>query len=69
MMTPTKEAFENPEAKGENTGKPYFLLLARYFLPFKKQIYIFETHLFCGQLMLSLWTCPTLLSLGKGIHH
>ena len=41
----------------ENTDYRHFLLFTQYFLPFPKQISIFQSHLFCCLQMLSIWTC------------
>ena len=36
--------FENIEGKGENAGHQHFLLCPQCFLPFQKQISIFQSH-------------------------
>ena len=42
--------------KGENAGNQHFLLFPQSFVPFPKQILVFQSHLFCRLLMLSIWT-------------
>ena len=46
-MTLRKKPFENIVGKGENAGNQHFLLFPQCFLPLKKQISIFDTHLNC----------------------
>ena len=48
--------FENIVGKGENAGNHDFLLFPQYFLPFPKQITIFQSPRFCRLQMLSVWT-------------
>ena len=55
-MTFKRKAFENMVGKGENAGKQDFLLVQQYFLPFPKQIYMFQLHSFCCLQMLSFLT-------------
>ena len=45
VMTREKKTFENIVGKGENAGNQYFLLFPQCFLPFPKQISIFDTYL------------------------
>ena len=40
-----KKPFENVVEKGENAGNQHFLLFPQCFLPFPKQISIFQSHL------------------------
>ena len=42
-----KETFENIVEKGENAGDQHFLLFPHCFLPFPKQISVFQSRLFC----------------------
>ena len=42
LMTLRKKVFENIVAKGENAGNQHILLLPQSFLPFPKQISIFQ---------------------------
>ena len=53
---PEKESFENIVGKGENAGNQHFLLFPQCFLPFPKQISIFQPNLICCLQMLSIWT-------------
>ena len=61
--------------KGENAGNQQFLLFPQCFLPFSKQISVFESHLFYLLQMLSIWTGPKFCSLVKtyrpnpSLHH
>ena len=49
-------AFVNIEGKGENAGiNQHFLLSPQYFLPFPKQISIFQLQLFCRPQMFPIW--------------
>ena len=57
-MTLKKKPFEKIVGKGEDAGKLHFLLFPQCFLPFPKQISIFQSHLFCRLQMLSI--CPVL---------
>ena len=43
-MTLRKKPFENIVGKRENNGNQHFLLFPQCFLPFPKQISIFDTH-------------------------
>ena len=57
LLTTLKEkAFENIVGKGENAGNQHFLLFPQCFLPFPKQISIFQLHSICRLQMLSIWT-------------
>ena len=47
LMTLRKEAFENIFGKAENAGNQHFLLFPKCFLPYLKQISIYESHSFC----------------------
>ena len=57
LNDPEKKAFENIVGKRENAGNQHFLLFPQCFLPFPKQISIFQSHLLCCLQMLSIWTC------------
>ena len=46
LMTLYKKPFENIVGNGENAGNQHFLLFPECFLPFLKQISIFQLHLF-----------------------
>ena len=48
--------FENIVGKGENTGNQPFLLFPQCFLPFPKQISIFQSLFFHPLRILSIWT-------------
>ena len=48
--------FENMVGEGEHAGNQHVLLFLQCFLPFQKQISIFQSHLFCPLQMLSIWT-------------
>ena len=54
LTTLKKKAFENILGKGENAGNQNFVLSPKCFLPFTKQILIFESHLFCPLHMLPI---------------
>ena len=56
LTTQTEKPFENIVGKGENAGNLHFLLFPQCFLPFTKQISIFQSPLFCRLHMLSIWT-------------
>ena len=56
LTTLTERPFENIVEKGENTDNQHFLLLVQCFLPFAKQILIFQSHLFCCLSVLSILT-------------
>ena len=56
LTTLGKKALENILGKGENAGNQHFLLFPKWFLPFQKQISVFELHLFCGLQVFSIWT-------------
>ena len=56
LATLTKKAFENIVEKGENAGNQHVLLFQQCFLPFAKQISIFQPHLFCCLQILSIST-------------
>ena len=56
LTTRKKKAFENILGKGENAGNQHFLLFPKCFLPFPKQMLIFESHLLCHLQMLSIWS-------------
>ena len=56
LTTLIKKHFENIVGKGENAGNQHFLLFPQCFLPFSKQISIFQSHFFCCLRMLSIWT-------------
>ena len=64
FTTLKKKAFGNIVGKGENAGFQHFRLFPEYFVPFKTQVSIFWSHLFCRLQMLSIWTSLKLL-LGK----
>ena len=53
-----KKRFENIVENGENDSNQHFLLFPQCFLPFPKQISIFQSHLFCCLHVLSIWTSP-----------
>ena len=46
---PKEESVENIVGKEENAGNQHFLLFPQCFLPFPKQISIFDTHLTLSQ--------------------
>ena len=48
--------FENTVGKGENTGNQHFLFFPQCFLPFQREISIFQSHLFCHLQVFSIWT-------------
>ena len=56
MNDPKIEAFENIVGKGENAGNQDFLVFPQCFLPFPKQIKIFQLNWTCRLKMLSIWT-------------
>ena len=45
LMTLRKKSFENIVGKAENADNQHFLLFPQCFLPFPKQISIFDSHL------------------------
>ena len=47
------KSFENM-GKGENGGNQHFPIFPQCFLPFPKQVSIFQSHLFCHLQMLSI---------------
>ena len=47
LMTLYKKLSENIVGKEENVGEQHFLLFPQRFLPFSKQILIFQSCLFC----------------------
>ena len=51
--------------KGENVGNQHFLLFPQFFLPFPKQIAIFQLNLICGLQMLLILDLSKNLSFGK----
>ena len=55
-MTLKKKPFKNIVGKGVNAGNQHFLLFPQCFLPFPKQISIFQSHSFCHLQMLSIST-------------
>ena len=57
--------FENTVGKGENAGDQHFLLFPQCFLPFPKEISIFQSHLFCCLQGLSIWTSLKICRLVK----
>ena len=66
LTTLRKKPFENIVGKGENAGNQHFLFFPQCFLPFPKQISIFDTHSNCRLQILSIWTGLTkILSFGK----
>ena len=62
---PLKKPFENFVGKGENAGNQHFLLFLQCFLPFSEQISVLQSHLFCRQQMLSIWTSLKICHLVK----
>ena len=52
-----------------NLQKQHFLLFPQCFLPFSKQVSIFQSHLFCGLQMLSMWTSPRFCCLVNPFQH
>ena len=56
LTTPKQMPFENIVGKGENVGNQHFLLFPQCFLPFTKQIYKFQSRLFCRLHMLLIST-------------
>ena len=61
-----KKTYQNIMGKGENAGNQHFLLFPPCFLPFSKEISIFQSNLFCRLQMLSIWTCLKFCCLVKG---
>ena len=51
-----EETFENIVGKGESAGNQHFLFFRQCFLPYLKQILIFQSHASCRLQMLSIWT-------------
>ena len=70
-MTLRMKLFENSVGKGENAGN-HFLLFPQCFLPFPKQISIFQSLFFCRLQMLPIWTglkfCRLVKSKGNKQH-
>ena len=62
---PDKEALKNIVGKGENAGNQHFLLFPQSFLPFPKEISVFESHSICRLQMLSILTSPQFCCLVK----
>ena len=56
LMTLGKKPFENIVGKGENAGNQHFPLFPQCFLPFPKQISIFQPNVICLLQMLLIWT-------------
>ena len=54
LTTLYKKSLENIVGKEENAGNQHFLLFPHRFLPFPKQFFSFETHLFCRLQILSI---------------
>ena len=55
-MTLRKKLFENIVGKGENAGDQHFLLFPQCFIPFQRQISIFESHFFSFLQIFLIWT-------------
>ena len=64
-MTLVIKPFENIVGKGENAGHQHFLLFPQCFLPFPKEISIFQSNLLCRLLVLSSWTSVRICRLVK----
>ena len=54
LTTLYKKSLGNIVGKEENAGNQHFLLFPHRFLPFPKQFFSFETHLFCRLQILSI---------------
>ena len=54
LRTLLKRPFENIVEKGENANNQHFLLFSQCFLPFPRQISIFQSPLFCCLKMLPI---------------
>ena len=54
-MTLTEKTFENTVGQDEKPGNQYFPLYPQCFLPFPKQISIFDSHLSCCLQMFPIW--------------
>ena len=57
--------FENTEGIGENASNQHFLLFQHCFLPFPKEISIFQSHLLCHQQVPSILDQSKYLFFGK----
>ena len=66
-MTLRKKPFESIVGIRENAGNQHFLFFPQCFLPFPKQISIFDSHLNCRLQMPSTWTGLKLCCLEKGL--
>ena len=64
LNDPGTVAFENIVGKGENAGNQHFLFFP-HFLPFPKQILIFNSQLFCCLQILSIRSSLKIVSVGK----
>ena len=64
-MMLTKRPFENIVGKGENAGKQLFFLFPQCFQPVRKQVSVFQSHLFCCLQMFSILTSLNTLSNNK----
>ena len=53
--------------KEEFVGNQGFLLFPQSFQPFQIKIKIFHSRLFCCFPAISIWTCLTILSIGKAV--
>ena len=56
LMALRKKSVKNIVGKRENAGNQHFLHFPQCFVPFPKQISIFDTHLNCRLQMRSIWT-------------
>ena len=65
LKTLEKKVFKNIAGKGENAGTQHFLHLPQSFLFIPYRTSIFESHLFCCQQMLLIWSRSKIVSIGK----
>ena len=66
---PTEEHQGKIAGKGENAGYQHFLLFPQYFLSFPEQISVFQSHLLCRLLMLSIRISLIIMFVFVSLHH